>query len=60
MREHNGGMTRPMPAMSGAEWTERCQGYVDAGFRHILFHLAPPFDAETLRAVRRRGHPGAS
>jgi alkanesulfonate monooxygenase SsuD/methylene tetrahydromethanopterin reductase-like flavin-dependent oxidoreductase (luciferase family) len=48
MRESNGAMTRPMPAMSGAAWTERCQGYVDAGFSHILFHLAPPYDAETL------------
>jgi F420-dependent oxidoreductase-like protein len=48
MRERNGGMDRPMPAMSGAAWTERCQGYVDAGFRHILFHLAPPYDAETF------------
>jgi alkanesulfonate monooxygenase SsuD/methylene tetrahydromethanopterin reductase-like flavin-dependent oxidoreductase (luciferase family) len=48
MRERNGGMTRPMPAMSGAAWTERCQAYVDAGFSHFVFHLAPPYDAETL------------
>lgn len=48
MREHNGGMTRPVPTGSGAFWTERCQAYVDAGFPHLLFHLAPPYDAETL------------
>lgn len=48
MRERNGGMTRPMPAMSGAAWTERCQAYVDAGFSDFVFHLAAPYDAETL------------
>ncbi len=48
MRDQNGGMTRPIPAMSAAAWIERCQAYVDAGFTHFVAHLAPPYDAQTL------------
>jgi alkanesulfonate monooxygenase SsuD/methylene tetrahydromethanopterin reductase-like flavin-dependent oxidoreductase (luciferase family) len=48
MRERNHGLTRDIPVMSVAAWTERCQAYVDAGFSHFVFHLAAPYDAETL------------
>ena len=48
IRDHNRGTERAFATGSAAELAERWQGYVDAGFRHILFHLAPPYDTETL------------
>ncbi|MBX3028959.1 MAG: LLM class flavin-dependent oxidoreductase [Chloroflexi bacterium] len=46
--ETNPGMTRSVLIGSGEWMTERCQAYVDAGFRHIVFHLVPPYDPESL------------
>lgn len=46
--ETNPGMTRPVLIGSGAWMIERCQAYVDAGFRHLVPHLAAPYDAESL------------
>ena len=47
MRERNGGMTRPMPGCP-AQRGRALPGVRGAGFRHIIYHLAPPYDAETL------------
>ena len=45
---HNGHAERPYLTGSVAQITERVQAYADGGFRHVIYHLAPPFDAETL------------
>jgi alkanesulfonate monooxygenase SsuD/methylene tetrahydromethanopterin reductase-like flavin-dependent oxidoreductase (luciferase family) len=42
---------------SGGQITERVQAYVDAGFRHVIYHLAPPFDAETLERFATEVRP---
>jgi F420-dependent oxidoreductase-like protein len=48
IKQHNRGTQREFATGSAAELAERWQGYVDAGFRHLVAHLAPPYDAETL------------
>lgn len=48
IKEHNRGTQREFATGSPAQLAERWQGYVDAGFRHLVAHLAPPYDAETL------------
>ena len=44
----NPGMQRPVVALSGQAMIEHVQRYVDVGFRHAIFHLATPYDPETL------------
>jgi alkanesulfonate monooxygenase SsuD/methylene tetrahydromethanopterin reductase-like flavin-dependent oxidoreductase (luciferase family) len=46
--ERNVDMTRPVLTGSADEIAERARQYVALGFRHILYHLVPPFDDETL------------
>ncbi|MEZ4597945.1 MAG: LLM class flavin-dependent oxidoreductase [Chloroflexota bacterium] len=48
IQAHNRGTQREFATGSSAELAERWQGYVDAGFRHLVAHLAAPYDAETL------------
>jgi alkanesulfonate monooxygenase SsuD/methylene tetrahydromethanopterin reductase-like flavin-dependent oxidoreductase (luciferase family) len=44
----NPGMQRAVVALSGPAMIDHVQGYVDVGFRHAIFHLATPYDPETL------------
>jgi alkanesulfonate monooxygenase SsuD/methylene tetrahydromethanopterin reductase-like flavin-dependent oxidoreductase (luciferase family) len=54
---HNGRADRGFLMGSGGQITERVQAYVDAGFRHVIYHLAPPFDAETLERFATEVRP---
>jgi alkanesulfonate monooxygenase SsuD/methylene tetrahydromethanopterin reductase-like flavin-dependent oxidoreductase (luciferase family) len=47
-RDRNTGMTREVMTGSADEIAERTQAYVDLGFRHVIYHLVPPYDDETL------------
>jgi alkanesulfonate monooxygenase SsuD/methylene tetrahydromethanopterin reductase-like flavin-dependent oxidoreductase (luciferase family) len=44
----NPGMEREVLVGSSDEITQRCQEYVALGFRHLIFHMLPPYDEETL------------
>jgi alkanesulfonate monooxygenase SsuD/methylene tetrahydromethanopterin reductase-like flavin-dependent oxidoreductase (luciferase family) len=44
----NTGMERPMLSGSADELAERVRAYRDLGFTNVLYHLAPPYDDETL------------
>jgi alkanesulfonate monooxygenase SsuD/methylene tetrahydromethanopterin reductase-like flavin-dependent oxidoreductase (luciferase family) len=44
----NTGMERPMLSGSADELAERIRAYRDLGFTNVLYHLAPPYDDETL------------
>ena len=46
--EANPGMEREVLVGSADEITERCSEYVVRGFRHLIFHMLPPYDEETL------------
>ncbi len=44
----NPGMIRPVMTGSPAQLAERIRAYVALGFRHVIYHLVPPYDDETL------------
>ena len=44
----NPGMTRAVMTGSSEQLAERIRAYVALGFRHVIYHLVPPYDAETL------------
>jgi alkanesulfonate monooxygenase SsuD/methylene tetrahydromethanopterin reductase-like flavin-dependent oxidoreductase (luciferase family) len=46
--ERNPGMTRPVVSGSADEIAEWARQYVALGFRHVIHHLVPPYDDETL------------
>ena len=46
--EQNPGMTRAVMTGSSEQLAERIRAYVALGFRHVIYHLVPPYDAETL------------
>ncbi len=48
IQAHNTGMTRPVLHGSPAMLAERIRAYQACGFTNVLYHLAPPFDDETL------------
>jgi alkanesulfonate monooxygenase SsuD/methylene tetrahydromethanopterin reductase-like flavin-dependent oxidoreductase (luciferase family) len=60
IRDHNRGTQREFATGSAAQLAERWQGYVDAGFRHLVPHLAPPYDAETLERFATEVIPALS
>lgn len=60
IKAHNRGTEREFATGSPAELAERWQGYVDAGFRHLVPHLAPPYDAETLERFATEVIPALS
>jgi F420-dependent oxidoreductase-like protein len=47
-RERNVGMDRAILTGTPDELAARVRQYVALGFRHILFHLVPPYDHETM------------
>jgi F420-dependent oxidoreductase-like protein len=47
-KERNVDMQREVLTGSADQIAERARQYVALGFRHILYHLVPPFDDETL------------
>jgi F420-dependent oxidoreductase-like protein len=56
--QRNPGMQRAVVALSGAAMTEHVQAFHDAGFTHAIFHLAGPYDAETLERFVTEVRPG--
>jgi len=46
--ERNPGMTREVLTGSAEQIAERSRQYVAHGFRHVIYHLVPPYDDETL------------
>lgn len=46
--ERNPGMQRAVVTGSVAEMTDHVAGYLAAGYSHAIYHLVPPYDAETL------------
>ena len=46
--QRNPGMARPVLTGSSAQIAERVRAYVALGFRHVIYHLVPPYDDETL------------
>ena len=46
--ERNPGMTRAVLTGSADQIAERAREYVAVGFRHVIYHLVPPSDDETL------------
>jgi alkanesulfonate monooxygenase SsuD/methylene tetrahydromethanopterin reductase-like flavin-dependent oxidoreductase (luciferase family) len=55
--ERNPGMQRAVVTGSGTQIVEHVQGFVDAGFRHAIFHLPAPCDAETLERFASEVRP---
>jgi hypothetical protein len=37
-----------VPSSPSEQIAERTRAYVALGFRHIIYHLVPPYDDETL------------
>jgi len=60
IKDHNRGTQREFATGSAAQLAERWQGYVDAGFRHLVAHLAAPYDAETLERFASEVIPALS
>ncbi len=60
IRETNPKMERKVLTGSGAEITELCGRYVSAGFRHLIFHAAAPYDHETLERFANEVKPNLS
>ncbi len=46
--QRNPGMVRPVLTGSSAQVADRVRAYVALGFRHVIYHLVPPYDDETL------------
>ncbi len=46
--ERNPGMQRSVTTGSADEIAEHVRAYVTLGFRHVIYHLVPPYDDETL------------
>ena len=55
--QRNPDMKREVVALSGAAMTEHVQAYFDVGFTHAIFHLAAPYDAETLERFATEVRP---
>jgi alkanesulfonate monooxygenase SsuD/methylene tetrahydromethanopterin reductase-like flavin-dependent oxidoreductase (luciferase family) len=55
--EANPGMQRAVVTGSVPEIAEHCRAYVAKGFRHLIFHLAPPYDEETLERFATEVRP---
>jgi alkanesulfonate monooxygenase SsuD/methylene tetrahydromethanopterin reductase-like flavin-dependent oxidoreductase (luciferase family) len=53
----NPGATRTILSGSADEVAATARGYVDLGFRHIIFHLAQPYDDETLQRFAEEVRP---
>jgi F420-dependent oxidoreductase-like protein len=56
-RERNVDMRREVLVGSSDQIAARAREYVALGFRHILFHLVPPFDHETIERWAREVRP---
>jgi F420-dependent oxidoreductase-like protein len=56
-RERNVGMEREVLSGSADQIAARAREYVTLGFRHLLFHVPPPFDDETIERWAREVSP---
>lgn len=57
--ERNPGMQRAVFTGSGQQLTDHVAAFRRAGFPHAIFHLVPPFDAETLERFVTEVTPAA-
>jgi alkanesulfonate monooxygenase SsuD/methylene tetrahydromethanopterin reductase-like flavin-dependent oxidoreductase (luciferase family) len=55
--EANPGMQRAVLTGSSDEIAERCRDYVARGFRHLIYHVPPPYDDETLERFATEVRP---
>jgi alkanesulfonate monooxygenase SsuD/methylene tetrahydromethanopterin reductase-like flavin-dependent oxidoreductase (luciferase family) len=55
--EANPGTDRKILSGSADEIAEVARAYVGRGFRHVIYHLAPPFDEETLQRFAQEVRP---
>jgi alkanesulfonate monooxygenase SsuD/methylene tetrahydromethanopterin reductase-like flavin-dependent oxidoreductase (luciferase family) len=55
--EANPKMDRSVLTGSADEVAEACRAYASRGFRHLIFHLVPPYDDETLERFAREVRP---
>jgi alkanesulfonate monooxygenase SsuD/methylene tetrahydromethanopterin reductase-like flavin-dependent oxidoreductase (luciferase family) len=55
--ERNPGMTREVLTGSAEQVAEWSRQYVARGFRHVIYHLVPPYDDETLVRFVTEVHP---
>ena len=55
--EANPGRTATIVSGSADEIAETRRAYVARGFRHIIYHLAPPYDDETLERFAKEVRP---
>jgi alkanesulfonate monooxygenase SsuD/methylene tetrahydromethanopterin reductase-like flavin-dependent oxidoreductase (luciferase family) len=60
IRDHNRGTERAFATGSATELADQWRPFVDAGFRHLIPHLAPPYDAETLERFATEVIPALS
>jgi hypothetical protein len=60
IRDHNRGTERAFATGSAAELADQWRPFADAGFRHLIPHLAPPYDAETLERFATEVIPALS
>jgi alkanesulfonate monooxygenase SsuD/methylene tetrahydromethanopterin reductase-like flavin-dependent oxidoreductase (luciferase family) len=55
--EANPGTDRTILSGSADEIAEVARAYVARGFRHVIYHLAPPYDEETLQRFAEEVRP---
>jgi alkanesulfonate monooxygenase SsuD/methylene tetrahydromethanopterin reductase-like flavin-dependent oxidoreductase (luciferase family) len=55
--ETNPGMQRAVLTGSAARITDAVAPYVALGFRHVIFHLVPPYDEETAQRFAEEVRP---
>jgi alkanesulfonate monooxygenase SsuD/methylene tetrahydromethanopterin reductase-like flavin-dependent oxidoreductase (luciferase family) len=53
----NPGTDRTILSGSADEIATVARGYVERGFRHVIYHLAPPYDDETLERFAKEVRP---
>lgn len=56
-RARNTDMTRAVLTGSAEQIADHARAYVTLGFRHVIYHLVPPFDDETLIRFQAEVHP---
>jgi alkanesulfonate monooxygenase SsuD/methylene tetrahydromethanopterin reductase-like flavin-dependent oxidoreductase (luciferase family) len=55
--DSNPGMEREVLAGTVDEITDLCAGYVEGGFRHLIFHAPSPYDEETVERFAQEVRP---
>ena len=55
--EANPGATRTIMSGSADEIAATARAYVELGFRHVIYHLAQPYDEETMQRFAEEVRP---